>query len=376
MRDLEVGDWRGAFRFRDGVIPWDMSPSAEENDDIRAPDSMPAEWTKRSMPDVVEGHNPCYSHGPSKNDPADFFSEAVPRTAAAAREEAADPPPQPAARYDGTRSGPAWTVALCALWGCRDTHGLKASLHVAGRVVLDLLPSELSKAFVEYERAISEKRASFTHIFTPSVENLVVAVAAKFKQEVTASLPLHVLQLVFGFISLSDNGVLCTVSQEFREAAEGDGLWREAYDERFPALQGEPSERAGQGGPDAGGGGCGPVDCREATATKPTANGGNSSAGDENGDDFKGRYKRRLLDPHVGDEVQVAWKGKFRLESLEVYDGTAWWLARVVDKGENPGYYKVHYPGWEPKWDEWVVRDRLRWGNEHLAAPLKGTPLQ
>lgn len=43
----------------------------------------------------------------------------------------------------------------------------------------------------------------------------------------------------------------------------------------------------------------------------------------------------------VGDEVQVAWKGKFRLESLEVYDGTAWWLARVVDKGENPGYYKV-----------------------------------
>lgn len=174
MRNLEIGDWRGAFRFKDdGVIPWDMSRSAEENDDIRAPDSMPAERAKRSMPDFVEWHNPCYSHGPSKNGPEDLFSEAVvPRTAAAA--EAADAPAQPAARYDGRRSGPAWTVALSALWGCRDIQGLKASLHVTGRVVLDLLPSELSKAFVDYERAIKEKRAKFIHIFTPSGDKHMV----------------------------------------------------------------------------------------------------------------------------------------------------------------------------------------------------------
>ncbi len=43
----------------------------------------------------------------------------------------------------------------------------------------------------------------------------------------------------------------------------------------------------------------------------------------------------------VGDQVEVAWKGKFRLESFEVYDGTAWWLAQVVGKGERPGYYQV-----------------------------------
>ena len=23
--------------------------------------------------------------------------------------------------------------------------------------------------------------------------------------------------------------------------------------------------------------------------------------------------------------------------------------------------YKIHYPGWDARWDEWVVRDRLRW---------------
>lgn len=48
-----------------------------------------------------------------------------------------------------------------------------------------------------------------------------------------------------------------------------------------------------------------------------------------------------FLRPQVGDKVEVAWKGKFRLESLEVYNGTAWWVARVVDKGKRPGHYKV-----------------------------------
>lgn len=43
----------------------------------------------------------------------------------------------------------------------------------------------------------------------------------------------------------------------------------------------------------------------------------------------------------MGDQVEVAWKGKFRLESLEVYDGTAWWIGEVVDKSESPGNYKV-----------------------------------
>ena len=106
---------------------------------------------------------------------------------------------------------------------------------------------------------------------------------------------------------------------------------------------------------------------------------------------YKQRYKARLLDPRVGDAVEVAWRGKFRLESLEIYRGTAWWVAIVVDKVQldgtssatsappNPAttagdlrrvhashsWYKVTFPGWEGRWDEWVSRDRLRW-----AAPV------
>lgn len=34
----------------------------------------------------------------------------------------------------------------------------------------------------------------------------------------------------------------------------------------------------------------------------------------------------------------------------------------------------MHYPGWESRWDEWVKRDRLRWGNEGRATALRGTP--
>lgn len=39
--------------------------------------------------------------------------------------------------------------------------------------------------------------------------------------------------------------------------------------------------------------------------------------------------------------MEVAWTGKFRLESLEVYNGMAWWLAYVVAKENTPGNYQV-----------------------------------
>lgn len=86
----------------------------------------------------------------------------------------------------------------------------------------------------------------------------------------------------------------------------------------------------------------------------------------------------------MGDLVEVAWKGKFRLESLDIYQGLAWyvnmrtyirvyiqgvgalpcasdqsnnqqpnrWSAVVVDKRQDGSRYKIHYPGW-------YVRTRL-----------------
>lgn len=48
----------------------------------------------------------------------------------------------------------------------------------------------------------------------------------------------------------------------------------------------------------------------------------------------------------MGDLVEVAWKGKFRLESLDIYQGLAWWSAVVVDKRQDGSRYKIHYPGY------------------------------
>ena len=72
-------------------------------------------------------------------------------------------------------------------------------------------------------------------------------------------------------------------------------------------------------------------------------------------------FQMRLKDPQIGDKVEVAWKGKFRLETQDVYQGLAWWVAEVVDKHHSQGRYKIRYPGWDSRWDEWVPRSRLRW---------------
>lgn len=81
--------------------------------------------------------------------------------------------------------------------------------------------------------------------------------------------------------------------------------------------------------------------------------------------DYQGRFiqafEERLFDPHIGDKVEVAWRGKFRLEASEVYHGLAWWVAEVVDKHSSQQKYKIKYPGWDDRWNEWVSRSRLRW---------------
>lgn len=153
----------------------------KEDEDIHGPSSMPADWSKRS--DFLgEWKNPWYSHGSGTTDkPCSryrkevFFSEEAPREAPAAADSCLVADVETCARHyhpelrcEAVRSGKAWTVALCALWGCRDAHGLKASLDLMGRVAVALVPSELGQAFAEFNMAVNEKRASLTKIFTPS----------------------------------------------------------------------------------------------------------------------------------------------------------------------------------------------------------------
>ena len=160
-----------------------FSPSSVENEeDIRpdvAPGSMPVEWSKCS--DLLEWKNPWYSHGPEAphgrtgSDPSIFCSESAPRTAPASSscestaDECGERRGNPEIRCNGKRSGQAWTVALCALWGSRDAHGLEASLDFLGKVALGLVPSELGQAFDEFDKAIqTKKRELGVEVFNPS----------------------------------------------------------------------------------------------------------------------------------------------------------------------------------------------------------------
>ncbi|CAM9099799.1 unnamed protein product, partial [Scytosiphon promiscuus] len=331
-----MADLRAAFAYKEAGIDWNPSQSSQE-DEIYAPGSMPIEWNRRNVPCLLEWRKRRDSQKPRKSDRSvqrAFFTESAPKIPAA-RPRATGEHHHLGRSGDGTRSSKAWTIALCALRGCRDTHELRVSLELMETIISNLIPSELRLARVDFEVVIKQKRETSIQIFTPAVETLVTTVVSRFKQETTACLPLHVMQVVLEFVDLSENGELCAVSKDFRETAEGDGLWRGVYEKRFSK---DPQNR--KSSPDMRG--------------------------------FKHRYNTRLQDPFVGDRVEVAWKGKFRLESLEVYDGTAWWIGQVVDKSKCPGNYKIHYPGWEAKWDEWVPRERLRWGNERLAKNLEG----
>lgn len=89
--------------------------------------------------------------------------------------------------------------------------------------------------------------------------------------------------------------MLCTVSKEFREAAEGDALWREAYEKRFSKKDEEKGDGL-QGGPDSGGGGC--AGGHVATTASTLASGKEQSIVGGNAS-FKHLYKERLQDPHV-----------------------------------------------------------------------------
>lgn len=124
------------------------------------------------------------------------------------------------------------------------------------------------------------------------------------------------------WLTLPDFSNIPCVSKEFLLLSSSDEIWRSFYASKFLVLN--PN-----------------------TIPKRTSA-------------YKNLYHFRLLDPEIGDHIEVLWKGNFRLESTDTYQGSAWWIAEIVDKHSSHSKYKVHYPGWDSKWDEWIPKSRLR----------------
>lgn len=52
-----------------------------------------------------------------------------------------------------------------------------------------------------------------------------------------------------------------------------------------------------------------------------------------------------LARAQIGQKLEARWHG-------------TWWDAEVV--ATKNGFYKIHYTGWGPEWDEWMELERLR----------------
>lgn len=174
----DLKDWRAAFAVKDAGNSWNLSQSSDEGGDIYAPGSMPVDWNRRKVPALLEWRNPWYSHEPRTSErilPEMSSWKLAPRTSAAR--------PRASGNYhhlelscDGTRSSQAWTVALCALLGCRDPHELRVSLDLVNKAAFALMPPELGLAYADFEAVIQQKRETSAHIFTSAGDRTKVSV--------------------------------------------------------------------------------------------------------------------------------------------------------------------------------------------------------
>lgn len=159
-------------------------------------------------------------------------------------------------------------------------------------------------------------------------------------------LPEIIIQEIFHWLAFDECAVISCVSKHWNDISMSDIVWFEFYNRKFIRIAGMPN-------------------VEQETLPQPSllsiisAPSFSSSFSIRN--NYLDMFKQRLRDPEIGDKVEVAWKGKFRLESIDVYQGLAWWVAEVVDKHSSQSKYKIRYPGWESRWDEWVSRNRFRW---------------
>jgi hypothetical protein len=63
-----------------------------------------------------------------------------------------------------------------------------------------------------------------------------------------------------------------------------------------------------------------------------------------------------------------------RHQRVEIAWGGSWWLGEVLDS--RNGRSRVHYTGWGPEWDEWVSNARLRAVTPSLSAARIGEPVE
>lgn len=229
------------------------------------------------------------------------------------------------------RAGSVYEVALCF----RQINNILSTIDQLDRI---------KYCKPDFEAAIITLRSSDMYL-TDKIFNGISELSSKYFNECLLDrIPEILMQEIFMMIPVEEFSTIASTCKEWRDLWRSDIVWKTQYKLRF--LPTNPSSM--------------PVDLRLP---------------------YYNLFEDRLAHPHIGDHIEVSWKGKFRLEANDIYQGLAWWVGIVVacststdDHSSEFDYnssihgsrssilkYKIHYPGWESRWDEWVDRERLRW---------------
>jgi hypothetical protein len=167
----------------------------------------------------------------------------------------------------------------------------------------------------DLESALNEKKKKLPLLFTPDVNRFTLDLLAEFfDKDKLNKLPSALLIHTSTFLPTTQLGSVSCVCKAWEGTLASDAVWKPLYVKRFHFL---PPSGPGQ---------------NQNTHTQTHTHAQTQAP---LGLTFKQLFRLRLLDPHIGDVVEVAWKGKFRLESLDIYQGLAWWSAIVVEKEEG-----------------------------------------
>mmetsp|Transcript_1920 Transcript_1920/g.3045 ORF Transcript_1920/g.3045 Transcript_1920/m.3045 type:complete len:364 (-) Transcript_1920:253-1344(-) len=225
--------------------------------------------------------------------------------------------------------GSVWTLEISNLKECGSVFEVVTCLRRIEEVLNDIDPFDILRyCKADFEGALRVLRNNGLPI-TEKLSKSFIAMMVKYFDECRLwVLPEIILQEIFLMLPVDEIGVIPSVCSYWKTLYTSDVVWKTQYASKFLLSNptSAPSEAVSRFG-------------------------------------YWSLFRDRLADPHTGDVVEVAWRGKFRLEGQDVYQGLAWWVATVVDH-RPPSRYKIHYPGWEERWDEWVDRRRLRWGSQ------------
>lgn len=234
--------------------------------------------------------------------------------------------------------GSDWSAQVACLRSAKSRFEIASGLHHVNCLLETVDRSDRIKyCKPDFESAILHLQKKTEAAFADDILRTIANISKKhFDEYIMCQIPDILMQEIFMMIPLEEFHILPQVCQEWKQLWTSNIIWKTLYVNRFVQLN-------------------------------PMAIPVQSSVS------YKSLYEDRVAHPNIGDHIEVSWRGKFRLEADDMYQGLAWWSGVVVacsadscrDQSEyecnQQWRYKIHYPGWENRWDEWVDRERLRW---------------